>query len=98
MANRPRPQPKKTAATAAVAPPAASAAAKRKADSADAAPSPAARISRLEAERDRLAAELAAAKAQIATLETARDQVLNRIDWVIDSLHSLSRDSGDSGC
>ena len=60
--------------------------------------SPAALIRTLEAERDRLLAELTAAKKRIAALEVARDQVLNRIDWVIDSLHSLTDDSGDSGC
>lgn len=51
---------------------------------------PASRIRILEAERDRLAAELEAAKARITALEEAREQVLNRIDWVIDSLHSLT--------
>ena len=47
------------------------------------------RIRMLETERDRLTAELEAAHARIAALEQAREQVLNRIDWVIDSLHSL---------
>lgn len=51
---------------------------------------PAARIRALEAERDKLAAELGAAQERIAVLEQAREQVLNRIDWVIDSLHSLT--------
>ena len=51
---------------------------------------PATRIRTLEAERDSLTAELEAAKSRIAALEQAREQVLNRIDWVIDSLHSLS--------
>lgn len=50
------------------------------------------RIAALEQERDRLAAELAAAKARIAKLEEARSQVVNRIDWVIDSLHNLIED------
>lgn len=44
----------------------------------------------LEAERDRLLAELEVARDRIAELERTRDQVLNRIDWVIDSLHSLA--------
>ncbi len=48
-----------------------------------------ARISALEAERDRLLAELKAAQTRIADLERTREQVVNRIDWVIDSLHSL---------
>ena len=52
----------------------------------------AAQVGALQAERDQLAAELKAAKARIAALEEARDQVLNRIDWVIDSLHSLTND------
>lgn len=40
-------------------------------------------------ERDRLKAELAAAHARIAELEAQRDQIANRIDWIIDSLSSL---------
>jgi Tfp pilus assembly protein FimV len=48
-----------------------------------------ARIHALEAERDRLQAELKAAQTRIADLERTREQVVNRIDWVIDSLHSL---------
>lgn len=40
----------------------------------------------LESERDRLLGELEAAKARIEQLETARADVINRIDWVIDSL------------
>ena len=48
-----------------------------------------ARIHALEAERDRLLAELKAAQTRIADLERTREQVVNRIDWVIDSLHSL---------
>ena len=48
-----------------------------------------ARIQALEAERDRLMAELKAAQTRIADLERTREQVVNRIDWVIDSLHSL---------
>lgn len=50
------------------------------------------RIAELEAERDRLKAELAAALERIARLEEARAQVVNRIDWVIDSLHTLIED------
>lgn len=34
-------------------------------------------------------AELEAARARIAELERSRADVLNRIDWVIDSLHNL---------
>ncbi len=43
-------------------------------------------------ERDVLKAELEAAKARIAALEQQRDQIVNRIDWIIDSLHSLIED------
>ncbi len=53
---------------------------------------PSDRIAELEAERDRLKAELAAAKERIARLEESRAQVVNRIDWVIDSLHTLIED------
>jgi chromosome segregation ATPase len=48
-----------------------------------------ARAKALERERDGLKAEIEAARARIATLEESRSQVVNRIDWVIDSLHTL---------
>lgn len=48
-----------------------------------------ARARTLERERDGLRAELEAARARIAALEEARAEVVNRIDWVIDSLHNL---------
>lgn len=51
-----------------------------------------ARISDLVAERDRLRAELSAALAKVAELESARDEVLDRIAWVIDSLHSMTEE------
>jgi hypothetical protein len=35
-----------------------------------------------------LEAELTAARARITELESARDQVLDRIAWVVDSLHN----------
>ena len=47
-----------------------------------------ARIKSLEKERDRLKAQLDVAGARIASLERGRDEVVNRIDWVIDSLHN----------
>lgn len=40
-------------------------------------------------ENIRLKAELAAARRRIAELETRQNEVINRIDWVIDSLHNL---------
>ena len=48
-----------------------------------------ARVAKLESERDRLLADLEKAESRIRALEEGRDQVLNRIDWVIDSLRSL---------
>jgi hypothetical protein len=40
-------------------------------------------------DRDQLVTELKVAKARIAELEQQREDLLNRIDWVIDSLNSL---------
>lgn len=48
-----------------------------------------ARVAQLESERERLTAALEKAESRIRALEEGRDQVLNRIDWVIDSLRSL---------
>jgi hypothetical protein len=48
-----------------------------------------ARVAQLESERERLLAALEKAENRIRALEDGRDQVLNRIDWVIDSLRSL---------
>ena len=42
------------------------------------------------AEAERLKAELEAARQEIAFLKTRQEQVLNRIDWVIDSLDTLA--------
>lgn len=39
----------------------------------------------------RLEAELATARARVAELEQKHAEIVNRIDWVIDSLHSLAR-------
>ena len=41
-------------------------------------------------ETARLKAELVAARARIADLEHKLADIINRIDWVIDSLHNLS--------
>ena len=53
-----------------------------------AAPNAEALIADLQQQRDRLNGELAAARARIVELEAARDQTLDRIAWVIDSLHN----------
>lgn len=42
-------------------------------------------------ECERLRVELEAARQEIATLRARQEQVLNRIDWVLDSLDTLSR-------
>ena len=47
------------------------------------------RLASLEVECSRLRAELAEAGARIKALETQRKQLLDRIDWAIDSLHTL---------
>jgi outer membrane murein-binding lipoprotein Lpp len=51
-----------------------------------------AKVLDLKGERDALATELAAAKAEIAALDAARKDAINRIDWVIDSLHTALKD------
>lgn len=48
-----------------------------------------ARARTLERERDGLKSELETARARIRTLEDARAQAVNRIDWVIDSLQNV---------
>jgi hypothetical protein len=47
-------------------------------------------IEALVRERDALRSELLAANAEIAALVARQRNVLNRIDWVIDSLNSLA--------
>ena len=49
----------------------------------------------LAAECGRLATELETAKARIAQLEASQRQVIDRIAWAIDSLHSLVEDAPD---
>ena len=56
------------------------------------APSLMARVVRLENEREQLQAALAKAEARIRELQESREEVVNRIDWVIDSLRSLVDD------
>jgi hypothetical protein len=46
----------------------------------------------LRAECERLRAELLAARAEITDLRAKHENVLNRLDWVIDSLDTLSSD------
>ena len=45
--------------------------------------------SSLGAENARLKAELVAALERISDLELKQAEIINRIDWVIDSLHNL---------
>ena len=49
-------------------------------------------IAGLRRERDALGAELEAARSEIRALLAREADVLNRIDWVIDSLNSLLED------
>lgn len=42
------------------------------------------------AETARLKSDLAAAQKRIAELEQRQTDIVNRIDWVIDSLHNLT--------
>lgn len=50
------------------------------------------RLGDLEAECARLKAELATTKARLQELEAQREALVNRIDWVIDSLHTLTEE------
>jgi hypothetical protein len=58
---------------------------------ADATPPPAKTpaASDLSVENARLKAELAQARDRITDLELKQAEIINRIDWVIDSLHNL---------
>lgn len=47
------------------------------------------RVKALETERDRLKTQLAEAQERIGRLEESRNEAVNRIDWVIDSLHNV---------
>lgn len=49
-------------------------------------------VASLMAERDALASQLSAAKTEIALLKDRHTQVINQIDWVLDSLHTISDD------
>lgn len=46
-------------------------------------------VTALEIEREQLRRELAEARARIVELEKARKEALDRIDWALDSLHTL---------
>lgn len=46
-------------------------------------------VAELTAECERLKAELAQAARRLEALEAQRKELLNHIDWAIDSLHSL---------
>jgi hypothetical protein len=51
-------------------------------------------MKRLATQNTQLAKSLADAEARIAELERQRDSALDRIEWVIDSLHSLRDEQG----
>lgn len=51
------------------------------------------RIKTLEAEADRLKTQLSEAQERIGRLEESRNETVNRIDWVIDSLHNVLEQS-----
>ena len=51
-----------------------------------------ARVAQLKRERDAMASELTAAKAEIAALNASRIDAANRIDWVLDALQSVLHD------
>ncbi|MEO1204988.1 MAG: hypothetical protein AAFV45_01520 [Pseudomonadota bacterium] len=48
-----------------------------------------AQVMDLKAERDDLKAELSSSVARVKELEKVQVQAINRIDWVIDSLHNV---------
>ncbi len=48
-------------------------------------------LASLRQECERLRVELAASRSEVADLRGRQEQVLNRIDWVLDSLDSLTR-------
>jgi len=50
-------------------------------------------VQALKKERDNLRAELSAAKQRITDLEAINENAVNRIDWVLDSLHTLLENS-----
>ncbi len=52
------------------------------------------KVKQLQAERDQLKSDLKVAKARIGELEAQQTEAVNRIDWVIDSLHNLIEDKG----
>jgi phage shock protein A len=55
----------------------------------DLAQSTASRIKTLERENTRLQQQLEEANERVARLEESRSEAVNRIDWVIDSLHNI---------
>lgn len=64
-------------------------ASRKRGDVSKQASSPAADLSALQQENAGLKQELERAKARIAELEQRQAEILNRIDWAIDSLHNL---------
>lgn len=51
------------------------------------------RLDEVERERDEALRMLADAEHRIKELEETQDQVVNRIEWVIDSLHNMKQDT-----
>lgn len=47
------------------------------------------RLEKIERERDDALSRLAVAEQRIQDLESCQEQVINRIDWLIDSLHNM---------
>lgn len=47
------------------------------------------KVKALQDERDALKEQLKTARTRISELEVAQTDAVNRIDWVIDSLHNL---------
>ncbi|MEQ8825866.1 MAG: DUF4164 family protein [Filomicrobium sp.] len=52
------------------------------------------KVKQLQGERDQLKADLKAAETRIKELEAQQSDAVNRIDWVIDSLHNILDDKG----
>jgi hypothetical protein len=90
MPERRKPKPRTTRAPQAARSSGTTAAGRPEAGRVAAARGDAAALERVTAERDRLLAELEVARRRITELEGLAAQTLDRIDWALDSLHSLN--------